>query len=79
MRNPDWPKLPSGKWRVVKISASPSNLGDTAVFHEWGVDYDEHKGHYGSFSVAICEFPCGSVRGISVGRITFTGEVVHVI
>ena len=42
-----------------------------ALFHEWGVDYDEFTNYAGNYSTAIVEMEDGKVRNVRVGLIEF--------
>ncbi len=45
-----------------------------AVFHQFGVDYQEFESGAGNFSTAIIELPDGTVKNIPVENIKFIGQ-----
>ena len=46
-------------------------LKGTAIFHQFGVDYEEFDSGPGNFSTAIIELPDGTVKNIYVELIEF--------
>lgn len=42
-----------------------------AIFHQFGVDYEEFEGGPGNFSTAIIELPDGTVKNIPVELVEF--------
>lgn len=42
-----------------------------ALFHQWGMDFEEMPDGNCSFSVAICELPDGSIELVPASLITF--------
>jgi hypothetical protein len=52
------------------IKYERTSKGD-AIFHEFGVDYEEFETGPGNFSTAIIELPDGSVKNIPVDQIKF--------
>lgn len=45
----------------------------SAVFHQFGVDYEEFETGPGNYSTAIIELPDGSVKNVPVEHIAFRG------
>lgn len=50
--------------------ASKVSIGH-AIFHQWGVNYEEFETGPGNYSSAIVEFPDGSVQNVSAELIVF--------
>ena len=42
-----------------------------ALFHQFGCDYDDLEGGPGNYSIAIVEWPDGTVEGVNVNMIQF--------
>lgn len=42
-----------------------------ALFHQWGIDYEEFETGLGNFSTAIIELPDGTVKNIPADMIVF--------
>jgi hypothetical protein len=47
-----------------------------ALFHCWGQEAVEAENGFGNYTVAIVEYPDGSVSGLSPERIRFLPDVV---
>lgn len=58
-------EIPSGGIREIMIPKGE------AIFHEFGVDYEEFETGSGHYSTAIIELPDGTVRNLPVGQIKF--------
>ena len=43
----------------------------TALFHEFGVDYEEFESGHGNYSTAIIELPDGTIKNVYVTCIQF--------
>jgi len=56
-------KIVAGVWTTLEKGE--------AVFHQWGVDYEELEGGPGNFSAAIVEYADGSVDVVRADRIKF--------
>jgi len=52
-----------GKWEIKEKGI--------AVFHAFGVNYEEFESGPGNFSTAIVEFPDGKVQNVPVGMVRF--------
>jgi hypothetical protein len=71
--------LQGAKMRQVKYKTSVRDKtglwelidGGTALFHAWGVQYEEFESGPGNFSVAILELDDGSVITVPAGFVTF--------
>lgn len=67
---------------VKQLNPTPSNLeghfekgfSKEGVFHAWGVAYEEFENGPGNYSVAIVEFPDGTVEGVDLFRLKFKGK-----
>ena len=42
-----------------------------AIFHQFGMDFEEYETGYGGYSTAIIELPDGSVKNVPVEHIAF--------
>lgn len=42
-----------------------------AIFHQFGIDFEEFEDGPGNFTTAICEMPDGSVRNVPVELVVF--------
>jgi hypothetical protein len=51
------------KWQKVEDG--------TALFHQWGVDYEEFETGPGNYSVAIVERPDGSIENVQPEMVRF--------
>ncbi len=47
------------------------SLKGEAIFHQFGVDYEEFESGPGNFSTAIIELPDGTVKNVPVENIEF--------
>ena len=47
-----------------------------AVFHKFGVDFEQFETGAGPFSTAIIELPDGSIENVPVENITFTNPAI---
>jgi hypothetical protein len=63
----DWLKNENGDYEKVEIGE--------ALFHQWGVDYEEFESGPGNFSVAIVEYNDGSIKMIYPPYIKFLPPV----
>ena len=46
-------------------------LQGDAIFHQWGVDYEEFETGPGNYSTAIIELPNGTVKNVPAEMVTF--------
>ena len=62
-------------WEIERDEEGPSlykrALKGQAIFHQFGVDYEEFETGPGNYSTAIIELPDGTVRNIPVENIAF--------
>ena len=49
-----------------------------AIFHRFGVDYEEFESGPGNFTTAIIELPDGRIRNVPVEEITFLDKVEEI-
>lgn len=56
-----------GKWALQPVGE--------AVFHQFGVDYEEFETGPGNYSTGIVEWPDGKVEGIPVHHLQFVEPV----
>lgn len=57
--------------RIGETSTFDKVLKGAAVFHQFGVDYEEFETGPGNYSTAIIELPGGIVKNIPVELIKF--------
>lgn len=57
-----------------ELRFEPTDRGN-AIFHQWGVDYKEFEVGIGSYTVAIVEWPDGTVEEILPRFIRFIDTV----
>lgn len=53
------------------VSVFEKVLKGRAIFHEFGVDYEEFDSGPGNFSTAVIELPDGTVKNVPVENIAF--------
>ena len=58
---------PDKKWKLEEKGE--------AIFHQFGVDYEEFDHGQATFTTAIVEWPDGTVNNVRVERIRFLDEV----
>jgi hypothetical protein len=56
-------KQPDGTWKNEEKGE--------AVFHQFGVDYEDCETGFGNYSTAIVEWPDGTVENVPVHRVRF--------
>lgn len=54
--------------RLIKVEKGE------AIFHQFGVDFEEFESGAGNYSTAIVEWPDGNVENIRVDSIRFLNE-----
>ena len=63
------------KWEQVAGEAKYGKVPKgTAIFHQFGVDYEEFESGPGNFSTAIIELDDGTVKNVPVRNIAFIDE-----
>lgn len=70
MRKVKWFKYVEKKRENGTSFYEPEEQG-IALFHQWGLDYNEFNDSLGTYSVGIIELPDGTMRTISVECIQF--------
>lgn len=60
------------KWERINGTTSSKKVEDgTALFHQWGFDYQEFESGAGNYSTAIIERDDGTVENVPVCLIQF--------
>lgn len=52
-----------------------SGFSKEGIFHSWGVGFEEFESGPGNYSMAIVEFPDGTVAGIELFRLKFVEPI----
>ena len=59
------------EWNTTTSELGLVPTGETGVFHQFGVNFDELDHGAGSFTSAIVEMPDGTVRNLELEEIKF--------